>query len=169
MSEKLSEMELKLKSFILNNNDFKNLAKKFTFMFRDFTPFKDYCKIRWIREEKEWEFGEYYLHNENKKIPADRVNVFFLDLNIDGFNWGTLLGELKFRFEEYLEKNLMKEEFEKNSTEYKKFRKRFLEQHKEDVKNIFFTLNEETIKIYFMKTLKRLRRIRFEQVTRLIP
>ena len=161
-------MEQKLKSFILSNKDFRILAKKFTFIFRDFTKFIDYCKIRWNREEKDWEFVEYYLHNENKKLPAKEVNAFFLDLNIDGFNWGTLLGELEFRFEEYLEKNLMKEEFEKNSTDYKKFRKRFLEQHKEDVKNIFFTLNEETIKKYFMKTLKHLRRLRFEQVNRLM-
>ena len=161
-------MEQKLKSFIISNKDFRILAKKFTFIFRDFTPYIDYCKIRWNREEKDWEFVEYYLHNENKKLPANKVNEFFLDLNIDGFNWGTLLGELEFRFEEYLEKNLMKEEFEKNSSEYKKFRKRFLEQHKEDVKNIFFTLNEETIMIYFMKTLKDLRHLRFEQVNRLM-
>ena len=168
MNEKLNEMEQKLKSFILSNKDFKILAKKFTFIFRDFTPYIDYCKIRWNREEKDWEFVEYYLHNKNKKLPANKIDIFFLELNIDGLNWGTFLGELGLQFDQYLKKEFPMEEFDKDSTKYKQLKKKFFEQHKEDIKDSFFRLNEETIMIYFMKTLKRLRHLRFDQVNRLM-
>jgi hypothetical protein len=158
MKEKLSEMEQKLLSFILNNSDFFNLAKKYTFIYRDFTPFMDYCKIKWNREAKEFEFVEYYCHNVNKKMPSVSVNTFFLDLNITGFNWGTLLSEVERQFEKYLENLVIKGGIEKDGDKYKKLKNEYSSQHKDDIINRFFILNEETIKDYFMKTIKSLRR-----------
>ena len=168
MKENLSEMEQKLKYFILHNEDFNNLAKIYTFLFRDFTPFVDYCKIIWKRYEKEWEFVEYYLHNEIKKLPSDEIRAFFLILSIDGYNWGSLMGEMEFQFDKNLEKNVMNEEIDKNSTEYKKLKNQFFVQHKENIINNWFTLNENTIEVYFKKTLKIFRNSRFEQVNRLM-
>ena len=168
MFEKLSEMEHKLKLFVLNNKDFFNLAKKYTFMFRDFTPFIDYCKICWNNVEKNWRFIDYHCHNQNKKLLQEKVNVFFLDLNIEGYNWGTLLGELDLRFEKFLEKNLVKEDIDKNSKKFKEIKTAFFNQNKEKIVDNFFKINEETIEEYFSKTLKKFREQRFEQVNRLM-
>ena len=164
--KKLSEMEQNLLYFILNNEDFFNLAKKYTFIYREFTPFVDYCKIKWNLTDKKFEFVEYYCHNKNKKMLQEEVLIFYLDLNIDGFNWGTLLSELEFQFERSLEENL--EEIDKSSARYKEMKSDFFQLKRDEIIYNFFKLNETTIADYFQKILKKLRHQRFEQVNRLM-
>jgi len=164
--KELSEMEQNLLYFILNNKDFFNLAKKYTFIYRDFTPFVDYCKIKWNQRDKKFEFVEYFCVNENKKMPPKGTNIFFLDLNITGFNWGTLLSELEHQFEQSLEENL--EEIDKNSVQYKEMKNNFFQLNKDEIINNFFKINETTIADYFQKILKELRSQRFEQVQSLM-
>ena len=166
MMEKLSYLEQQLKFFILNNSDFLNLAKKYTFTYRDFTPFIDYCKIIWNKEEKKWEFVGYYCHNQNKKFP-NKQNIFFLNLNIDGYSWGSLFSEIENQFNNYLENNFLDEEIEKNSDKYKELRDPFFKQRKHEILNSWFKLNEVSIKDYFKRTLRNLRIQRFEKVNRL--
>ena len=162
--KKLSDMEQNLLYFILNNKDFYNLAKKYTFIYRDFTPFVDYCKIKWNQADKKFEFVEYYCFNKNKEMLQDEVHIFYLDLNINGFNWGTLLSELELQFERSLEESL--EEIDKNSVRYKEMKSRFFQLRKDEIIDNFFKLNNKTITDYFQKILKKLRDHRFEQVNR---
>ena len=164
--KKLSEMEQNLLDFILNNENFRNLARKYTFTYRDFTPFVDYCKIKWNWTDKKFEFVEYYCHNENKKKLQEGLNFFYLDLNITGFNWGTLLSELDLEFERSLEEN--REEIDKNSVQYKEMKSSFFQLKKGEIINDFFQLNETTTDDYFQKILKKLRNQRFEKVNRLM-
>ncbi len=66
-------MENKLKAFILNNIEFYNLAKKYTFYFREFSATIDYCEIKWNHKTKEWEsYGKITLIRTNK---LDESNI----------------------------------------------------------------------------------------------
>ena len=84
----------------------------------------------------------------------EEVFIFYLDLNIDGFNWGTLLSELEFQFERSLEENL--EEIDKSSARYKEMKSDFFQLKRDEIINNFFKLNETTIADYFQKNIKKI-------------
>ena len=99
-------------------------------------------------------------------LPSEAVNIFFLDLNINGFSWGTLLSELEIQFEHSLKR--IPEEIDRNSTRFKETKEAFFQLKKDEIINDFFKLNETTIAAYYQKILKKLRSQRFEQINRLM-
>ena len=168
MDKKLTSLEEQLKDFIIKNRDFYNLAKKYTFSFRDFTPYIDYCIVKWDKKRKNWIFDSYYCHNQNKELSKKDANLFLLDLNIDGFSWGSLFSEIESRFELYMKNILNPDEVNPNSEKYEILRKEFFDENKNKIIDDWFRLTEKTAVKYFERILSRLREEKFEQINKLM-
>jgi len=166
MKEKLTHVEQQLINFISTNKEFYELAKKHTFSFRDFSPYCDYCAIKWNNKEQKWDFEDYYRHDENKALPSKSTEIFFLDLDIDGFDWGSLYSELDVQFQKYLTR-MNYEDIKEDSEKIKELRRNYFDENKKWVIDNWFKINEESIDVYFKRMLKKIRDLKFEQKNRL--
>ncbi len=152
-------MENKLKAFILNNIEFYNLAKKYTFYFREFSATIDYCEIKWNHKTKEWEYvGELTYDQEKDKDEKllDKKNSFFLILSIPNYSWGTLFAEMEARhmkkFIEELKKTMTEEKIneliENEAEKYLESRNEYFRQYKIEIIDDWFKLDEKSIEEY---------------------
>ncbi|HEY0087907.1 MAG TPA: hypothetical protein VGB37_03630 [Candidatus Lokiarchaeia archaeon] len=166
MKEKLTHVEQQLKNFILTNKNFYDLAKKHTFSFRDFSPYYDDCAIKWNNKEQKWDFEGYYLQDENKALPSKSTEIFFLDLNIDGFDWGSLYSELYVQFQKYLTR-MNYDDIKEDTEKFEELRRSYFNENKKWFIDNWFKINEENIDGYFKRMLKKIRALKFEQKNRL--
>ncbi len=163
-------MENKLKTFILNNKEFYDLAKKYTFYFHEFSSTVDYCELKWNHKSKEWEFVGYL--NYNKEIDKDgklleKKNSFFLNLSIPNYSWGTLFAEMEARhlkeFTAELKKTITDEQIneliESESEKYLDSRKMYFQAHKMEILDDWFKMDEKNMEDYINIAITNLREL----------
>lgn len=141
-------MKEKLKNFILNDKKFFNLAKKYTFQYREFSSVKDYCHVLWNKKDKCWEcFGEgYFCDNNQTTLPGKKSNSFLIDLSINGFTWGNLFEVMEHKFVESLKDTMIEEDInellEEKYEEYTKLRDFYFKKRKIEIIDEWFTFHE---------------------------
>ena len=162
--DQLNYINEKLKEFILNDKQFYECAKKYTFMYREFSPLKDCYEIYWNKKKKEWESaGEAYCcRNQNEDVPQKK-NVFLLDLTIDGYNWGTLFNRMETMFTENLKVDMTDEDIndfiENEYEKYVELREIFFNTNKQKIVDDWFDLKEQEMPSYFENQIKKLREV----------
>ena len=155
-------MEEKLREFILNDNFFFECAKKYSFMYREFSPFKDYFEVSWNKKEKLWECIDegYCCINQNDEFTLKK-NSFLLDLNIEEYNWGTLFNKMEQEFTEKTKKDMNEEELngliENDYERYVELREEFFNINKQKIIDDWFELKEENLQTYFQNQFIRLK------------
>jgi hypothetical protein len=136
------------------------LVKKYTFQYREFSPYTDYCEIQWNKKQKEWKFIKYYSHHQDNELPIKK-HTYFLDLTIDPYNWGTLFSQMEKCFNEHMKELLSEEEikelFENNYDRYVEQRDEFFKEKKKEIIDDWFEFTEEKIEPYIDKTIRRLK------------
>lgn len=154
-------MEEKLKQFILNNTDFYNLAKQYTFQYREFSSFADYCELKWNKKTKDWDLIDYYCHDVNEELPSKKKNIFYLSLSIPEYNWGSLFNEIERRFNESLDETMNEEEkedfIESQYDRYVQMRDLFFRDYKTLIIGEWFDLSENSVFEYLNLEMLRLR------------
>ena len=148
-----------MKDFILRDKDFFDLAKRYTFQYREFSPYIDYLEVVWNRKEKDWEFGGegYYCHNSNEQLPI-RKNSLFLNLSIEGYSWGSLFNKMEEKFIENLKINMSEtdidELMEKDYERYSELRDDYFKINKENIVDDWFKLKEGALQNYIQNQFK---------------
>jgi hypothetical protein len=157
-------MEEKLKQFILEDSQFLEYAKKYSFMYREFSPLVDYFEVSWNRKEKKWECeGEgYCCLNQNEEIPQKK-NSLLLDLCIEGYNWGTLFNKMEQEFTENLKEEMGEEEIselvENDYERYVELREEFFNINKQKIIKEWFELKEDNLQTYFQNQFNKLKEL----------
>jgi len=164
----LDVVENALREFILHDQEFFELAKKYTFTYREFSSMTDYCELKWNKKRSTWKNKGYYCHDHSEG-PPNKKNRFYLDLNVDGYNWGSLFNKMEFEFNEDLEKTMNEDEIEdliqENYDRYVEFRDEFFKTKKAEIIDKWFKISEESAKDYIERELLRLREAIFEKET----
>ncbi len=156
----------KLKEFILKNELFYECAKKYTFMYREFSSFNDCYEIFWNKKEKEWECSGdgYCCHNQNE-APIQKKNTLFLELTIEGFNWGTLFNRMEQQFIENLKEDMSEEDIddliENDYERYVQLREDFFNLNKQKIVDEWFEIKEENLQTYFLTQFNKLKELMF--------
>lgn len=159
--KELDELFNALKEFVLNNEDFFNLAKEYSFYYQEFSPYSDYCEVHWDKKSKKWDFIGHYRHSNevSEKLP-EKKNTFFLSLSIAPYNWGSLFSEMEFWFVKDLEKTMNQEEIDvltqKNYDKYVQLRNDYFNKNKLLIIDNWFQLDETTISDYLKSEYERL-------------
>ena len=144
----MKEIVQKLRDFILDDSVFFNLAKKYSFQYREFSPLKDYCQVIWNRKIKNWECVDdgYICIKQDDQLDRKKANCFLINLGINGFKWENLFDEMEKCFIEDLANKIEEEDIpsfrEEKSEEYKNMREAFFKENKLDIINGWFTFRE---------------------------
>jgi len=145
---KLDEMKEKLKDFILNDKSFFNLAKKYTFQYREFSSVIDYCHVRWNKKEKYWEcLGDgYFCDDSENAIPGKKTNSFLINLSINGYTWSNLFEVMEHKFVERLKETMSEEDIhellEEKYEEYTQLRDFYFKKRKYEIIDEWFVFYE---------------------------
>lgn len=150
-----------LEDFILNDDQFQQLARTYTFVYREFSSLVDLCMIKWSKKKQTWSFKEYICHDETKPLPKLKKHHFLLNLKISGYNWGTLFAEMEKRFNSSLQKTMdvdeIEEFMEERPDEYSNMRDNYFASYKETIIDNWFTYDKQSLSEYISQSQSRLR------------
>lgn len=159
-SEQLNHLKKELKNFISKDPDFYDLASKYTFQYREFSSVEDYCEIIWDKRKKKWRFKSYIEADQKQDTLPLKKQVFYLNLSINGYDWGSLFCEMERCFINDFKANMSDREIEyiisNDYDRYEKAREDFFKNQKGNIIKNWFKLTEETLERYLEEQFERL-------------
>jgi len=141
-------MKGKLKEFILKDKAFFNLAKKYTFQYREFSDITDYCHVHWNKKEKKWGCsGDGYICDDNQIILSrKKTNSFLINLSINGYTWSSLFEVMESKFVKSLKETMDEEDInkfiEEKYDDYAQLRDSFFKKRKLEIIKEWFGFYE---------------------------